>query len=193
MSQNGDEMVKSCEVVVDATNDVQINQNNSSNTLKSVRKKLKNFTMRRKVNENLKSDSIDDQNDTIREKSADESLGKSKITLKKIFRKSSFKKIISNIQQFTNFTVSGLNCFTFHSYRNELSIVRRGGGGGKKIVGFARMSHEITTRFDFCSLSISMLLFFFLVVETVKAFCEKNFTLGISNKRATRRITCSVS
>lgn len=193
MSQNGDEMVKSCEVVVDATNNVQSNQNNSSNTLKSVRKKLKNFTMRRKVNENLKSDSIDDQNDTIREKSADESVGKSKITLKKIFRKSSFKKIISNIQQFTNFTVSGLQCFTLHSFRNELSIVRRREGGGKKyIVGFARMSHEITTRFDFCSLSIFMLLcFFLLVVETVLR--KKNFTLGIPNKRATRRITCSVS
>lgn len=113
MSQNAEEMVKSCEVVVEAANDVQSNQNNSTNTLKSVRKKLKNFTLRRRVNENSKSDSIDDQNEAIREKGGDESLGKSKITLKKIFRKSSFKKIISNIQQFTNFTVSGTRTASF--------------------------------------------------------------------------------
>lgn len=113
MSQNAEEMVKSCEVVVEAANDVQNNQNNSTNTLKSVRKKLKNFTLRRRVNENSKSDSIDDQNEVIREKGGDESLGKSKITLKKIFRKSSFKKIISNIQQFTNFTVSGTRTASF--------------------------------------------------------------------------------
>lgn len=125
MSQNAEEMVKSCEVVVEAANDVQNNQNNSTNTLKSVRKKLKNFTLRRRVNENSKSDSIDDQNEAIREKGGDESLGKSKITLKKIFRKSSFKKIISNIQQFTNFTVSGTRTASFIHVAEKIEFVYR--------------------------------------------------------------------
>lgn len=142
MSQNGEEMVKKCEVVVDATNNVQNIQNSSSNTLKNVRKKIRNFTIRRKADENLiKSDSIDDQKDMNRDKSSDESLGKSKITLKKIFRKSSFRKFINNIQNFTNFTVSvqlTVLCEPQHSFiirgerekkkeKTELSIVRRRG------------------------------------------------------------------
>lgn len=107
MSQNVENVVKKCEVVVEAAREVQVDQNNTSNTLKSVRKKISNFTIRRRaVEENAKSDSIDDQKDMNPEKKSDESFGKSKITLKKIFRKKSFKKIISNIQQFTNFTVS---------------------------------------------------------------------------------------
>lgn len=80
---------------------------NSSNTLKSVRKKIvRNFTIRRRGDENLKGELIGKEMDV--ERNGDEPLGKSKITLKKIFRKSSFKKIFSNIQNFTNFTVSGL-------------------------------------------------------------------------------------
>lgn len=119
MSLNVENMVNSCEVVVDATNDVQANQNNSSNTLKSVRKKIRNFTIRRrKAEENFKSD---DQNEMSREKISDESVGKSKITLKKIFRKSSFRKFINNIQNFTNFTVSQLGaCTSLDSF-----IIRR--------------------------------------------------------------------
>lgn len=96
---NTEKMVEKCEVVVDATNNVQTNQNDSLNTLKSVRKKIRSF--RRKFNETDSSD----QKDMNCEKSSDESLGKSKITLRKIFRKSSFKKFI---QHFTNFTVSDL-------------------------------------------------------------------------------------
>ena len=111
MSQTSENTVKKCEVIVDASEDVQNDENNTSNTLKSVRKKIRNFTIRRKAQENLRSESSDDQKDMNNDKSSDtgeESLGKSKITLKKIFRKSSFKKFISNIQHFTNFTVSGL-------------------------------------------------------------------------------------
>lgn len=125
MSQTSENIVKKCEVVVDATNNVQIDQNNSSNTLKSVRKKIRNFTIRRKAHENFRSDSIGDQKmDMNQDKSSDESLSKSKITLKKIFRKSSFKKFI--ISHFTNFTVSGLSLTFIHS-----QFTRVGGEEGK--------------------------------------------------------------
>lgn len=134
MSQTTENIVKKCEVVVDATNNVQIDKNSSSNTLKSVRKKIRSFTIRRKAHENFRSDSIGDQKDMNQDKSSDESLGKSKITFKKIFRKSSFKKFISNFQHFTNFTVSGLSLAFIHSQltrcqwkegKNTLSIVKR--------------------------------------------------------------------
>jgi hypothetical protein len=93
-----------CEIVVEASDNVQNNQEKTTNTLKSVRKRIQSFaTIRRK--ENVNRDSIDDQKEVNQDKSSDESFGKSKITIKKIFRKSSFKKFISNIQQFT-FTVS---------------------------------------------------------------------------------------
>lgn len=89
-------------------------QNNSTNTLKSVRKKIRNFTtLRRRGDENSKGELIEDEKMNLERN--DESLGKSKITLKKIFRKSSFKKIFSNIQSFTNFTVSGLKGPALHS------------------------------------------------------------------------------
>lgn len=108
--------VKKCEVVVEEAENVQFDHNNSTSTLKSVRKKIRNFTLRRKAEEKAKSDSSDDQKDANHEKSGGETFGKSKITLKKIFRKSSFKKFINNIQQFTNFTVSGLGLFCIHSF-----------------------------------------------------------------------------
>lgn len=92
-------------------------QNNSTNTLKSVRKKIRNFTIRRRGNENSKGELIEEQKEMNVERNGDESLGKSKITLKKIFRKSSFKKIFSNIQNFTNFTVSGLKGPALHSFK----------------------------------------------------------------------------
>lgn len=112
--------MKTCEVVVEGAKDVPIDQSNSSNTLKSVRRKIRNFTIRRKADENAKSDSIDDQKDVNPEKHGEESFGKSKITLKKIFRKKSFKKIISNIQQFTNFTVSWPCSFTVNREETRL-------------------------------------------------------------------------
>lgn len=108
--------VKKCEVVVEEAENVQFDHNNSTNTLKSVRKKIRNFTLRRRPEEKAKSDSSDDQKDMNHEKSGGETFGKSKLTLKKIFRKSSFKKFINNIQQFTNFTVSGLGLFCIHSF-----------------------------------------------------------------------------
>lgn len=119
-----EETVKKCEVVIDEVNNVQNNSSNSSNTLKSVRKKIRSLTLRRKADENLsKSDSIDDQKDMNRDRNIDESLGKSKITLKKIFRKSSFKKIISNISN-TIFTVSREDYLHSWKKSTELSIVR---------------------------------------------------------------------
>jgi hypothetical protein len=113
MSQNSENVVIKCEVIVEEAGNNQKDENNSTNTLKSVRKKIRNFTIRRKPDEKSKSDSINDQNEMNQEKSSDEPSGKSKITLRKIFRKSSFKKLISNIQHFTNFTVSGLGLFAF--------------------------------------------------------------------------------
>lgn len=107
MSQNSENVVIKCEVIVEEAGNNQKDENNSTNTLKSVRKKIRNFTIRRKPDEKSKSDSINDQNEMNQEKSSEEPSGKSKITLRKIFRKSSFKKLISNIQHFTNFTVSG--------------------------------------------------------------------------------------
>lgn len=92
-------------------------ENNSTNTLKSVRKKIRNFTISRKRGDENSSKLIEEQKEMNVERNGDESLGKSKITLKKIFRKSSFKKIFSNIQNFTNFTVSGLKGSALHSYK----------------------------------------------------------------------------
>ena len=89
--------VKKCEIVVDSAKDAQ---SNTTNTLKSVRKKILSTISRRKANENF-----DDQKEMNQDKSGDESFGKSKITIKKIFRKSSFKKF-TNFINFTNFTVS---------------------------------------------------------------------------------------
>lgn len=106
-------MVQKCEINVEKAKDVENEENYSANTLKSVRKRIRNFTIRRRGQENLRSDLIDDQKDADQDKSSDESFGKSKITLKKIFRKSSFKKFISH--HFTNFTVSRSNLAFIHS------------------------------------------------------------------------------
>lgn len=121
MSQNAENVVQKCEVVVEEVKNVENEKNYSTNTLKSVRKKIRNFTIRRKAHENLSSDLIDDQKEADQDKNSDESFGKSKITLKKIFRKSSFKKFISNIQHFTNFTVSRSNLAFIHKLTNESS------------------------------------------------------------------------
>lgn len=129
MSQNTENPVKKCEVVVSAASDVEVEQNNSSNTLKSVRKKFRNFTIGRKSEEKVKSDSNGGLKEMGQEQVGDETIGKSKLTLKKLFRKSSFKKFISNIQHFTIKTVSGLrllHSFISESRKNrEPSIVRR--------------------------------------------------------------------
>lgn len=123
MSEADKTTAKKCEIVVEPTEDVQKNQNNTTNTLKSVRKKIRKVISKtRKSNENFKSDSIDDQKEMNQDKSGDESYGKSKITIKKIFRKSSFKKFISNIQHFTNYKTVSL---FIHEKNSEVSIVKR--------------------------------------------------------------------
>lgn len=152
MSQNSENVVIKFEVVVEEAGNDQKDENNTTNTLKSVRKRIRNFTIRRKPDEKSKSDSINDQNEMNQEKCSDESSGKSKITLKKIFRKSSFKKFITNIQHFTNFTVSGLGlCIFIHKRREKKKKLRAVYRKKKKIARFARMTHKITTQIDFCS------------------------------------------
>lgn len=105
---------KSSEVVPDNVKESVDEKNNKTNTLKNVRKKIrKNLTFRRGEDEK-KPKILDESGDKI-DKSSNESMEKEKFTLKKIFRKSSFRKIISNIQQFTNFTVSILSLSLSHS------------------------------------------------------------------------------
>jgi hypothetical protein len=100
MSENG---AKNCDPTTnDAKNDVE-EKNNKTNTLKNVKRKIrKNLTFRKKEKPQV---IVDEKSDKL-ENNSDEEKEKGKFTLKKIFRKSSFRKIISNLQQFTNFTVS---------------------------------------------------------------------------------------
>lgn len=90
---------------IDSKEDGKLNieKNSKANTLKNVKKKLQK-TFRKKFDK-TENDSIDDEKSDKVENN-DEDMDKSKFTLKRIFRKSSFRKIITNIQQFTNFTVS---------------------------------------------------------------------------------------
>lgn len=76
--------------------------NNKTNTLKNVKRKLRKLTFRKKRFEEKPQVIEDEKSDKV-ENSSDDSIEKGKFTLKKIFRKSSFRKIISNIQQLTNF------------------------------------------------------------------------------------------
>lgn len=121
MSEIKEGEVSRCEVVVGASSEGETNQKDPTNTLKSVRKKIRNFTIKRSKkseNENSKSETIADPKET----NSEESLSKSKLTLKKLFRKPSFKKIFNNIQNFTNFTVSGLRplrSFTIRAEKGE--------------------------------------------------------------------------
>jgi hypothetical protein len=115
MTENSE---KSGEVVPISVKESGDEKNNKTNTLKNVKRKIrKNLTFRRGEKPKVIVDESADKND----KSGDESVEKEKFTLKKIFRKSSFRKIISNIQQFTNFTVSILSLslprpfISFHS------------------------------------------------------------------------------
>lgn len=73
--------------------------NNTTNTLTRVKKRLKSFTIRKKVK-------IDDKSEMSQCMDGDEPAGRSKSAIRKLFRKSSFRKFINNIQNFTNFTVS---------------------------------------------------------------------------------------
>lgn len=101
-----------------------VDKNNKNNTLKNVKRKIRK-TFQRKFNdeEKPKNDAINEEKSDKMDINNDENIEKSKFTLKKIFRKSSFRKIIANIQQITNFTVSSNIFFAFiHSYLRFLYI-----------------------------------------------------------------------
>lgn len=99
MPQIQEKSVDKCDSDASAVECDQNDENNSTNTLTFVKKRLKSFTIRRKVK-------IDDKIDMSQCTDSDEPSGKSKITIRKIFRKSSIRKFINNLQNFTNFTVS---------------------------------------------------------------------------------------
>lgn len=98
MSENG---VKPCDSASNEPKESGDVKNNKTNTLKNVKRKIRK-TFRRKEKPLV---IVDRKSDKV-ESSSDEQSEKGKFTLRKIFRKSSFRKIISNLQQFTNFTVS---------------------------------------------------------------------------------------
>lgn len=96
------------ESMINEEDKTSVDKNNKSNTLKNVKRKIRK-TFQRKFNDEekpKKNDAINRENNDKTDSSIDENVDKGKFTLKKIFRKSSFRKIISNIQQITNFTVS---------------------------------------------------------------------------------------
>jgi hypothetical protein len=99
---------KPCEEVPDNAKESADEKNNKTNTLKNVKRKIRSLTFRRDEKPLIVAKSSD--------KNSDEPMEKEKFTLKKIFRKSSFRKIISNIQQFTNFTVSILSLSPIHQF-----------------------------------------------------------------------------
>lgn len=99
MSENGAK--NSDPMTNDAMDDVD-EKNNKTNTLKNVKRKIRRLATFRKKEKPL---IVDEKSDKV-ENDSDEQAENGKFTLKKIFRKSSFRKIISNLQQFTNFTVS---------------------------------------------------------------------------------------
>lgn len=82
-----------------AVSENQNDANNPTNTLKRVKKRLKSFTIRRKVK-------TDDKSEMSQCLDSDEPSERPKSTIRRIFRKSSFRQFINNIQNFTNFTVS---------------------------------------------------------------------------------------
>lgn len=97
---------KTSEIMIKDEKENVDEKNNKTNTLKNVKRKIRKLTFRRKREEEMKPQIIADEKSDKVENSSDESIGKEKFTFKKIFRKSSFRKIISNLQQITNFTVS---------------------------------------------------------------------------------------
>jgi hypothetical protein len=107
MSQNN---IKSCEIDPREEDKVDVDKNNKTNTLKNVKRKIRKTLRKKFGDEKLKNenDSVSDEKSDKVDNTGDEGAERSKFTLKKIFRKSSFRKIITNIQQFTNFTVSTL-------------------------------------------------------------------------------------
>lgn len=117
---------KTSEIMIKDEKENVDEKNNKTNTLKNVKRKIRKLTFRRKREEEMKPQIIADEKSDKVENSSDESIGKEKFTFKKIFRKSSFRKIISNLQQITNFTVSiffslGSNSIhsLIHSLRSE--------------------------------------------------------------------------
>ncbi|CAG9800706.1 unnamed protein product [Chironomus riparius] len=83
-----------------------IDKNSKNNTLKNVKRKIRK-TFQRKFSDEEKpkyNNAINDEKSDKVDINNEENIEKGKFTLKKIFRKSSFRKIIANIQQITNFT-----------------------------------------------------------------------------------------
>lgn len=96
------------ELMANEEDKCNIDKNSKNNTLKNVKRKIRK-TFQRKFGEDEmkpKNDAINDEKSDKVDINNEENLEKGKFTLKKIFRKSSFRKIIANIQQITNFTVS---------------------------------------------------------------------------------------
>lgn len=110
MTENSE---KTSELTTNEKRDDVEDKDNKTSTLKSVKRKIRKLTFRR----NEKPQIIEDEKSDKVENSSDESIEKGKFTFKKIFRKSSFRKIISNIsQQFTHFTVSTELAHSFISF-----------------------------------------------------------------------------
>lgn len=100
MLQTENQSSEKCEPQEAAASEHQNDEGNTSNTLKRVKKRLASFTIRRKVK-------VDDKSEMSQCVDSDEPAEpRPKSTIRKIFRKSSFRKFINNIQNFTNFTVS---------------------------------------------------------------------------------------
>ncbi len=106
--------MKTSESMTDEVRNVGDENDNKTKTLKNVKRKIRKLTFRSKkekpkLNSNENSDKV--------ENNSEEEIEKGKFTLKSLFRKSSFRKIISNLQQFTNFTVSDTHILA-HSLRD---------------------------------------------------------------------------
>jgi hypothetical protein len=109
MSQNiSESTAKKCEVVINSQERNKNDEKKSSKKVKNVKKRFsfRKFKSHKNVDHKSVSESNNDQIDVTQLSDNQEPSGKPKITLKNIFRNSSFKKIISNLQHFTNFTVS---------------------------------------------------------------------------------------
>lgn len=113
MSENG---AKTCDLVANDAKDGDIEKNNKTNTLKNVKRKIRKLTFRKKEKPVV---IVDGKSDKV-EINSEEEAEKGKFTLRKLFRKSSFRKIISNLQQFTNFTVSKKSA-RIHTYIHKLA------------------------------------------------------------------------
>jgi len=124
-----------------------IDKNSKNNTLKNVKRKIRK-TFQRKFGDEEKpknNDAINDEKSDKVEINNEENIEKGKFALKKIFRKSSFRKIIANIQQITNFTVSTFFIHTCDSY-SIYSMTWLGGKEMEKKLSIVRNENKNWTR-----------------------------------------------